>query len=285
MSFSAGAPNNIWMNELGPAERVVDRMKAEAQWHDLYSFIAQHANVFLLPVTKGVWNLQDQVYVANLAAVVPEWGQHGIAVVSNFKAEERTGESRFGFDFFQSLGLPALMPPYTFEGEAELKRLKTGVYVGGYGQRTDRRALHWIAENLGVSVVAVEERDPKLYHLDCSILPVTPESAAVCTEVYSQQELRCIEHHVNVIDVPLPVAHAGACNSMFVGPSLLTASHIEECVAGSDEFESEKWKVEWLAKEIAGPQNLELELFDLSEFLKSGALLSCLVMNLRGAAG
>ena len=110
--------------------------------------------------------LQDLVFVANNGIVL----QHTpIYIGSNFKATNRIGEEVIGMRFFDSLGYKTIRSPFEFEGEAELKYLRDNIYIGGYGIRSDKRAYEWMESEFGMNIIKLELKDPKNYHLDCTI--------------------------------------------------------------------------------------------------------------------
>jgi len=80
------------------------------------------------------------------------------------------------------------------QGEADLKHLHD-VYVGGYGQRSERAAYEWMEREFDMRIVKVRETDPYLYHLDCTVFPLTREDTLVCTEMFEREEVAAIERH------------------------------------------------------------------------------------------
>jgi len=226
-SHSADTPNNIWMEELSEAERAIDRRQALRQYLGLYHYLAADAVVCLLPTPAGC-SLQDLVFTANLAVVLEHLPEKNIALVSNFTSEPRRGESAIGLDFLQAMGYRAEIVPYRFEGEAELKHLRDNVYIGGYGLRSERHAYEWMEERFDMQIVKVEEVDPYLYHLDCSVFPLTGEDTLVCTELFTPEEVRAIEKHTNVIDVPADACYSGICNSVRLHGTILNASNLHD---------------------------------------------------------
>jgi N-dimethylarginine dimethylaminohydrolase len=177
------------------------------------------------------------------------------------------------------MGYQVVTPPQHFEGEAELKHLHDNVYAGGYGIRSQRDAYDWMEACFDMRIISLEETDPHLYHLDCTIFPLTREDTLVCTEMYTRDEVMALEQVTNVIDVSLDDCYSGVCNSVRLGNSLLNASHIFGLKAGTDEYGYEINKNRTL-EDIGTRFGFELSFFNLSEFLKSGALLSCMAMHL-----
>lgn len=277
-SFSGEIANNVWMEDLADAERVPDSNRAFAQFFDLYSYIAAEALVTVLP-TPRTTGLQDLVFTANLGIVLEHLEDQNTVVLSHFTSEPRRGETSVGTRFFESMGYQTHVPEARFEGEAELKHLRDNVYVGGYGQRSDREAYDWMEHTFDMRVIKLHMADPRLYHLDTTVFPLTKEQTMVCTSQFTPAEVRELEKHTEIIDVDTDTAYTGICNSVRLHSFLLNASHLHELTAGTEEYEAEVRKNRKL-EDIASRLAFEVSYFNLSEYHKGGALLSCLVMHL-----
>jgi N-dimethylarginine dimethylaminohydrolase len=277
-SYCTDQPNNAWMREMDERQRSVDRTKALSQFLQVYNHLAADSVVFLLPTPKDC-KLQDLVFTANLGVALEHLTEENIVVLSNFTSRPRVGEARVGRSFFKAMGCEVVTAPHKFEGEAELKHLYDNVYIGGYGIRSDRRTYEWMEAEFDMKVIKVEEVDEYLYHLDCSIFPITDEDTLVCTEMFTKRELKQIEKHTNVIDVTADSAYSGICNSVRLHNSVLNASHLHSLKAGSDDYMHEIRKNREL-EDIAIKLGLEVNYFNLSEYMKGGALQSCMVMHL-----
>jgi len=277
-SLQAKTPNNVWMQELNPSERQIDIKKAVNQFTQLYHFLASESIVYLLP-TPRLQGLQDLVYTANLGIVIDHLPDHNTVILSNFSSKVRIPETRVGENFFQQMGYDVVTPPYHFEGEAELKHLFDNVYIGGYGIRSDKRAYKWMEEQFDMKIITLEEKDPYLYHLDCSVFPLTREDTLISTEMYTKEEIKQIEAVTNIIDISANDAFSGICNSVRMGNVILNASNIHEMKRSDKYYEDERQKNLALEK-IAVNYAFEVAFFNISEFMKSGALLSCMVMHL-----
>jgi N-dimethylarginine dimethylaminohydrolase len=277
-SYSAEVANNIWMEEIPEADRVPDHRQAMAQFFSLYSYLAAEALVTVLPtpVTTG---LQDLVFTANLGLVLDHRADRNTVVISKYTSDPRKAETPVGVDFFRAMGYETFVPPTRFEGEAEIKHLHDDVYVGGYGQRSDPETYDWMARTFDMTVVKLRMTDPYLYHLDCSVFPVTNEKTLVCTELYERAELAELEKHTEIVDVTVPDAYTGICNSLRLNNVLLNSSHIHTLKAGTEEYQKELSKNRRL-EDIASSLGMEVRYFNLSEYHKGGALLSCMVMHL-----
>lgn len=278
LSFSTVEPNNIWMNDLTDAERAIQPKKAYRQFQALYQFLSSKGVVQLLPV-PGKCKLQDLIFTANLGIVLEHIPVKDTVVLANFKSKPRVGETEVGVKFFQSMGYKTIVPSTKFEGEAELKHLYDNVYIGGYGIRSDKATYEQLEEQFGMKIIKVRETDPYLYHLDCSVFPLTYEKTIVCTELFSPEEIDEIERYTEIIDVTRDEALPGLCNSVRLGNLLLNGSHLHELERGTDSYRLELGKNRRL-EDIAADNGFELALFNLSEYQKAGAALSCMVMHL-----
>ena len=276
--YATDVANNAWMEDLSDEERKPNFRKAMRQFLELYHFIASESLVYLLP-SPGDCDLQDLVVTANLGCVLEHLPRRDTVVISNFTSAPRVLEAEVGEAFFGALGYEVLKPPHKFEGEAELKHLYDNVYVGGYGIRSERAAYAWMEEHFDMKVIKLEEVEPYLYHLDCTVFPLTRDDTVVCTEMYSKEEVAELEKHTNVIDVSADDCFAGLCNSVRLSNTILNASHIHDLKAGTEEYAEEISKNRRL-EDIAVEHGFEVNFFNLTEYMKGGALLSCMVMHL-----
>jgi N-dimethylarginine dimethylaminohydrolase len=277
-SYSTDAPNNVWMQELDEAERKPDHRRAMTQFLELYRYLASDALVYVLPTPRGC-ALQDLVFTANLGIVLEHVAERDVVVLSNFTSEPRRGETAVGEQFFSMMGYRTFVPATRFEGEAELKHLHDNVYVGGHGQRSERQTYEWTSQQFDMEVIALAHDDPYLYHLDCTVFPITREDTLVCTEIYDRTAVSALERQTNIIDVSLAECYAGVCNSVRAGNVIVNSSHIHELERGTDEYNEELAKNRRL-EDIAAKLAFEVAYVNLSEYHKGGALLSCMVMHL-----
>ena len=275
-SISTDDPNNIWMKEMSEKELELNRPKAYKQFMDLYNFMAGQSLVHILP-SEG--NFQDLVYVANLGLHLPHICDDNHILLSNYTSPPRQGEEYVGEKFFNQMGYKTTISPYKWEGEADIKYLYDNVYIGGYGIRSDIKTYKWMEENFDMDIIKVKMVDEYMYHLDCSIFPLNPDKTMVCTELYDTLELKQIEKHTEIIDIDVEDSMYGMANSVRLGNMILCASNISELKKSHEYYEGEKHKIESLEK-ICANEGMEPVIFNLSEYMKSGAMLSCMVMHL-----
>ena len=275
-TFSTDNPNNIWMEEMSEKELTINRPKAYKQFMDLYSFMAGQSLVHLLPA-EG--NFQDLIYVANLGLHLPHICKENHILLSNYTSPPRQGEEFVGEKFFNQMGYKTAISPYKWEGEADIKYLHDNVYIGGFGIRSDIKSYKWMEENYDMKIIKVKMVDEYMYHLDCSIFPLSPDKTMVCTELYEAEELKQIEKYTEIVDINVDDSTYGMANSVRLGNMILCASNIAELKKSDEFYEGEKHKIESLEK-ICSNEGMEPVIFNLSEYMKSGAMLSCMVMHL-----
>ena len=275
-TISTDDPNNIWMKEMSEKELELNRPKAYKQFMDLYNFMAGQSLVHVLP-SEG--NFQDLVYVANLGLHLPHICDDNHILLSNYTSPPRQGEEYVGEKFFNQMGYKTTISPYKWEGEADIKYLYDNVYIGGYGIRSDIKTYKWMEENFDMNIIKVKMVDEYMYHLDCSIFPLNSDKTMVCTELYDTLELKQMEKHTEIIDIDVEDSMYGMANSVRLGNMILCASNISELKKSHEYYEGEKHKIESLEK-ICSQQGMEPVIFNLSEYMKSGAMLSCMMMHL-----
>jgi N-dimethylarginine dimethylaminohydrolase len=264
------------MQELTDDQLEINRPKAYKQFMDLYNFMSGQSLVYLLP-SEG--NFQDQVYIANLGLQLPHIKDRNVILLSNYTSDPRKGEELVGEKFFQQMGYETHISPYKWEGEADIKHLYDNVYIGGYGIRSNIKTYEWMEENFGMEIIKVAMTDEYMYHLDCSIFPLNNHQTLVATELYTAEELAQIEEHTEIIPIGVEDALGGITNSVRLGNMILCASNIAELKKSDELYEGERHKIEILEK-ICSDAGMEPVIFNLSEYMKSGAMLSCMVMHL-----
>ena len=275
-TLDTASPNNIWMQEMEKEELKINKGTAYKQFLDLYQFISGNSLAYILPSYS---DFQDQVYIANLGIYLPHIKESNQIILSNFTSEPRQGEEKVGKPFFDLMEYQTTVCPFKWEGEADLKYLYDNVYIGGYGIRSQYEAYEWMEKTFDMNIIKLEMVDDYLYHLDCSIFPLTKEKTLVCTEMFSEEELAQLSQYTEIIDISVDDAFNGLTNSVRLGNMILCASNISEMTRVDENYEAEKAKIETMEK-ICFNEGLEPVFFNLSEYMKSGAMLSCMVMHL-----
>jgi N-dimethylarginine dimethylaminohydrolase len=240
-----------------------DYAVAFSQFLRLYHQLTREALVYILP-SEG--NFQDQTFVANLGCYLPHITNENIIVISNYQSLPRIGEEKVGIPFFHSMGYKIIQPPTTFEGEADLKFIRDNIYVGGHGLRTQLETHYWLMDATDAEIITIEMDEAKLYHFDCILLPLTQERALVATEVIKRADLRKLEKVVEIVSIPSKYIYDAWTNSVIVN------GEIFNCIM---DVESKNYFFDYISRYGLTPIDV-----DVSEFDKSGAGLSCMVMHL-----
>ncbi|CAF1988462.1 unnamed protein product [Rotaria magnacalcarata] len=277
-TYKERTPNNVWMSEKTPNELEPDLEKAMKQFFGFFQTLASRSLVYLLPHPDDV-PLQDLVFTANLGIVLSHLANRKVAIVSNFTSEPRRGETEYGIKFFKSMGYETFVPETKFEGEADLKYLYGNVYIGGYGMRSELETFKWMEELFDMKIVCVKVTSEREYHLDCSIFPLSREKTMVCKQLFAAEEIQRIEEVTEIIDVDLDSNSFGICNCVRIGDTIFNCGHTHIVKPGTKEFETESRKNNLLQK-IAKDNGLQVHFVELDEYLKSGALLSCMVLHM-----
>lgn len=259
-TVSSSSPNNPLMSG-----KPYNHKRANSQFMKLYNAIAKEALVYILPSED---DYQDLPFVANIGCYLPHLKNPTI-LVANFKSPPRQGEDIIGKKFFRSMNYKVDQPPNYWEGEADLKYIKDNLFIAGYGIRSELKAYNWMKDKYGMDIVTIKMEDPKLYHFDCLFFPLTATKALVTTSVVSKDDIKRIEKHVEIVNVPKEYNHDGWTNRIRLRNKIL----YNKMNTGSDRaFEA-----------LMGKHSFSAVGFDLDEFDKSGADLSCMIMHLNVA--
>jgi N-dimethylarginine dimethylaminohydrolase len=264
------------MMKLPPDKREINFERALAQWDAVYNYVAANSETYLLP---PMGDYQDRVYVANVAALLPHT-ENGTFVISKMKSPPRQGEELAAHIFLKMMKYNVIDAPLNFEGEAELKWLGGNNYAGGYGERTDVKIHDWFKEKFGMNVISIAETDPECYHLDCNMFPIRAGRTIVNMPLLKRSEIAALEKVTEIIPCESIVwAHLGVTNCVRLKNNVLFESSITEMKQIDVAYPDEKAMIDWLTG-VCVQNDLELKVFNMSEFEKSGAALSCCLCHL-----
>lgn len=259
LSVSNCIPNNAWMSP--ETQGKYDKTRAANQWMKLYRKLSETSLVYILP---GCGNFQDLPFVANLGCYLPHILDRKVILLANFSSIPRRGEDVIGRRFFESFEYLVEQPLHRWEGEADLKWVRENIYIGGIGSRSTIEAYNWMSKEFEMEVPCIELSDPKLYHLDCVYFQLTDTKALVNVTALRPQDIKKLERLVEIVEVPEAFKYEGWTNCIRINDSILYGP-------------SAPWE---LFESLLAKHDFQLETFDLTEFDKSGADLSCLCFHL-----
>jgi N-dimethylarginine dimethylaminohydrolase len=231
---------------------------AKIQWELLYKLLNDQIGVHI-ELIKPIKGLSAAVFTANGGLVS---GQ--TVFKSNFRNKERQPESLFFADWFKERGYDVIALPkaYFFEGEADV--VITGPYIlCGYHQKTDLQAYVQISEALGKTLIPLELKDERFYHLNSGFCYLNKDSALLYPHAFEPNSLKFLKNVIkNVITVTLEEALNGCCSSIVIGKKLIMPSLCQRTIQ---------------MMKLLGYQVFEV---DISEYTKAGNGLRSLVLTL-----
>ena len=265
--FAVDYAINPWMNPKSWAQEstiLVDASRRE--WAALHrTLTGLGAVIDLVPPAPG---LPDLVFTANAAVVLDRK-----AVVARFRHPERRGEEEpfeRGFRALQTRGVidsvMKLPGNVILEGAGDCVWDRTrNMYWMGFGPRSDREAASVIREMLGIDTVPLELVDPRFYHLDTALCPLTRGEVMFVPEAFTPQGLARIHERVAPslrIEVPMEDACRLAANAVCVGDTIVM-SHCGDSLHGR-----------------LSERGYHVVTTPLPSFLRSGGSAFCLTLRL-----
>ncbi|MHB1764564.1 MAG: dimethylarginine dimethylaminohydrolase family protein [Gammaproteobacteria bacterium] len=248
---------NPWMD---PAQTVVDRTRAFAQWSALREALARSARIIEIAPLPG---LPDMVFTANAGLVL-----RGQAVVSRFLHAERRGEEAPFRTFFEAHGFAVEVLPdeMFFEGAGDaLFDRRSSILWAGSGWRSLPQGHEWLSRKLGCEVVSLELVDPRFYHLDTCFCPLADGALLYYPGAFSPASQASVEAHVaprDRIAVSLEDALRFTCNAVNLGSRI--ALHA----------------ISLPLRQTLESRGFEVMETPLDEFLKAGGSAKCLTLRL-----
>jgi N-dimethylarginine dimethylaminohydrolase len=258
---------NPWMDPAGWARNHDSLVPASQQeWDGLYrTLTGLGAEIELVSPAPG---LPDLVFTANAAVVLDRR-----VLLARFRhAERRREEARFeaAFAALQARGLVddiAMLPgDLVLEGAGDCVWDECrNLFWVGYGPRSSRSADRTVEDVFGVGTIALELADPRFYHLDTALCPLSGGEvmyAPIAFTAAGRAAIRALVPPAQRIEIDEDDACRLAANAVCLGDTVVLSSCSERLRA---------MLVERGYGVVATP---------LPSFLKSGGSAFCLTLRL-----
>ena len=251
---------NPWMEgKLGATEPTL----VQKQWKNLHDVLAKECTIALVPPVAG---LPDLVFTANAGMVLGKK-----AIVSRFSAKERQGEEPHFREWFRQNGF-SIVPwpddvPFEGAGDALIDRGMSLIWAG-YGFRSHPSAPAMIERFLERRTVGLRLMDPRFYHLDTCLCPLTGGYLMYFPPAFdaaSQKMIADLVPEQKRIAVSEEDALKFACNTVEINGRVF--------MNGASSVLQEQLKNAGFTPTIVV----------LSEFMKSGGAAKCLTLKLTEA--
>jgi N-dimethylarginine dimethylaminohydrolase len=258
---------NPWMDPASwrrDSHTLVDASQRE--WAALHRAIAGlGAAVELVPPAP---RLPDLVFTANAAVVLDRR-----ALLARFRHPERRGEEAHFEAAFRALqargvidAIATLPGDVVLEGAGDCVFDRTrNLFWMGFGPRSDRIAADPVTDMFEVETVALELADPRFYHLDTALCPLSGGEVMYVPAAFTPEGLRAIHARVGPaerIEAPIDDACRLAANAVCVGDAIVMSG----CGAR-------------LHRDLA-ERGYRITATPLTSFLRSGGSAFCLTLRL-----
>ncbi len=241
-------------------EQAADPHVARVQWDTLITLLEKECGATFERVAPAA-GLPDMVFTANAGVVSGR-----SVILSRFRCAERQPEEEQFAQWFDAHGFAVVRLPRElfFEGAGDLLDGRE-VWFGGYGQRSDIRAYHYLGSLGGRDIIPLELVDPRFYHLDTCLCPLTGGEVLWFPGAFDrsgQAVLRELVPLTRRIEVSEEEALRFACNAVCMRRHVVMP---EGCPGTMRKLEAHGYRAHAVC---------------LSEFIKAGGAAKCLTLAL-----
>lgn len=258
---------NPWMEPRAwEAQEGMLAAQSRREWMGLRRALAGlGATIELVPAEPG---LPDLVFTANAAVVLDR-----TALLARFRYPERQAEQQHFEPAFHALrargvidAVRSLPEGVVLEGAGDcVFDHSRNLFWLGYGPRSDAAARRVVEDTFGVDVVALELADPRFYHMDTALCPLSGGEVMYVPTAFSAAGRAAINERVEPeqrIAITEQDAVQLAANAVCVGDTLVMS-------ACSDTLRG-----------LLGERGYNVVTTPLQSFLRSGGSAFCLTLRL-----
>ena len=245
--------------------------RSTSGWHRLTETLRKlGAELEMVPPVEG---FPDLVFTANAAVILD-----GKALVASFRHQQRQGETaiyRKAFDSLKARGILSEvhdMPDGMIlegAGDCVWDPVRDRFWLG-YGQRSDKEAASVVRELFGFDVVPLKLVDPRFYHMDTCLCPLTGGEVLYYPGAFDdagKAEIRDRFGAENLIAAPEQDACGFAVNAVNIGRDIVLATVTPKL------------------KSMLEERGYRLHETPISDFNLSGGSAFCLTLKLDRASG
>jgi N-dimethylarginine dimethylaminohydrolase len=235
----------------------VDQPKAMAQWNELVQVLKSLK--IKVEIIEQEEDVPDMVFATDQGIV-----RGGEVLLANFRYPQRAKERVYYREWFRSHGirLRALSNIFPFEGGDAL--FFDNLLFVGTGFRANVASCEELASKLEMDVIPLRLVDPYYYHLDMCFLVIDEKTAFYYPPAFSKNSQNLLKRIVpNLLPMSAGAAKAYAANSFISGKDIVASAATPAA----------------FCKELE-KQGLAVHKVDMSEFVKAGGGIHCLINTL-----
>jgi arginine dihydrolase len=217
---------NPWMDPAGWTRESTTLVGAsQREWAALHrALTGLGAAIELVPPAP---RLPDLVFTANAAVVLDRR-----VLLARFRYPERRGEEAHfesAFRVLQARGLvdqvTVLPDDLVLEGAGDCVFDSTrNLFWTGWGPRSDRAAADPVRDQFGVETIALELADPRFYHLDTALCPLSGGEVMYVPAAFTPASHDALCERIapaQLIEVPIEDACRLAANAVCIGDAIV----------------------------------------------------------------
>ncbi|MDR0218307.1 MAG: hypothetical protein LBI71_05395 [Enterobacteriaceae bacterium] len=247
---------NDWMD----TENKVDKVLAKKQWDYVYDRLVERG--VKVKIIEPVQGLPDMTFAGDCGMI-----HNNKFLASNFRHPERQGERQHYIDFLKNEGVEihSVDPEVYFEGLGDVIYWEDSI-IFGFGPRSDKEAVKAIRDTYPELKVRGELhiQDNTFFHVALAFSFIDKDTIIYYPEAFTPESRKYIENNFSrrIAVSEYDAKELFVCNNIPIGKDIL----LHDC---TPEVEN---KINELGFNVVK--------CDMSEYLKSGGSLRCLVLKL-----